>query len=182
MKKHHYAGYVIAIILGAVLWINTCNKPQGDDPNWPPSGTKYLYDTVTYKFKIPFPVKEDTIIYDTITAKVDTSAIIKDYLATKVYTRSFEDSNIKVSITDSVRHNSLLNAQFNYQWKKPVATSIYYTKGFVAGVEANSDFGLGVSVGYLNHKNTMFDAAIYTDKSIRIGVRKVLRFRSRGLR
>jgi len=173
MKKHHYAGWVIAAILGSVLAINTCNPRPKDTliyNNWEP---KYEWDTVREYYTFLDTVYEDTIIYQPVPAKVDTQAILKDYFAKKTYSRDYTDSNINITIADTVSKNALGHYTLSYQWKKPVTIQTYKISGPVAGVEFNGQ-KLGLSVGYITKKQWVYDAALYTDYTLRLGVKKVI--------
>lgn len=163
----------MAAILGSILAINTCNKPSKYTTTFKEWDTKYKWDTVREYYTFIDTVKEDTIIYREVPADVDTAAILKDYFASKTYSRDYTDSNINITIADTVSKNALGHYTLSYQWKQPVSISTYKISGPVAGIEFNGQ-KMGLSVGYINKKQWVFDAALYTDYSLRVGVKKVL--------
>ncbi len=88
--------------------------------------TTTVYDTITKHIKgdsIPFPVKPDAIVYNTVEYKyhdVDTAAILKDYYAKHVYSRSFSNVDLLVNWTDTISQNSYHpGATFSYTILRP---------------------------------------------------------------
>jgi hypothetical protein len=78
----------------------------------------------------------DTIIYsDTVFKDVDTAAILKDYFATHVYNRDWQDSLLQVSLIDKVSRNNFTDSRFTYKILRPqeinyttIDNSIHYSK------------------------------------------------------
>lgn len=174
MTKTTATGYILAALLGAALFISHC----ADKPNDATQiiSIKEIHDTTTYAIKgdsIPSP---ERIIHDTIPADVDTAAILADYYSHKEYDRSFNDSNILISIQDTVSQNALGRSTINYKWKKPVQiinTLAPVTKKSMVfiGADLSTTSGLGISAAYLN-KNILYSGGYFIgDKSIQVGAK-----------
>lgn len=85
--------------------------------------TTYVVDTVEFHIRdtVPFYVQRlDTILYhDTIPRVVDTAAILKDHFALHVYDRNWNDTNLIVSIRDTITQNKYLHNDFTYKILRP---------------------------------------------------------------
>lgn len=177
MIKTTATGYILAALLGAALFISHCGEETRLEPK-----IVYVHDTTTYEANKPAPLKPDAIFYtDTLPPIHDTPWVLNDYYAKKVYARAHEDSNIKITINDTISENKIGAWSVNYKWKKPVTqiTTIKETpKSMVLiGADISTASGLGVSAGYL--KNNMQYGATYfiEDKSIVVSVKLGVRFR-----
>jgi hypothetical protein len=175
MTKFKSTIIILAALISAALFVSYCNGPKlikGD--------TEYIYDTVTYKHSYSVPSTPDTVIYrDTIPTIVDTAAILKDYFAARNYSRTHEDSNIVITIKDTVSENKLGAWSVNYKWKKPVQVMKKEApKSMVLlGADLSTASGLGINGSYLN-KNIQYELGYYlNDKSIRVGVKYGFRFK-----
>jgi len=95
------------------------------------SETIYIYDTMPRSIpsKPPdYEVRIDSIKYrdkewmDSVIQanKVDTTQILLDYFMYHYYTRTWEDTLVKVTLSDVVTENKFLDATFSYKLLKPV--------------------------------------------------------------
>jgi len=86
--------------------------------------TVYVYDTIIRIIPDTIPYYYVTIdslvIRDTIPRIVDTTQILLDYFMYHYYTRTWEDTLIKVTLSDVVTENKFLDATFSYKLLKPV--------------------------------------------------------------
>jgi hypothetical protein len=152
---------------------------------------KYVVDTQYYPIYKTKKVKGDTIRLDTVIyvdvpLNVDTTAILKDYLAMKVFVDTFRiDSNSYVSVVDTIQKNSIKGREFKASIKYPVITqSTYLVKkdkmniyvgltpsfdkvniinsiGIGAIVKTKNDRVFSLGLGIDNSSNTIFTTGIY---------------------
>jgi hypothetical protein len=85
--------------------------------------TIWTFDTVEHHIIDTFPffiVKRDTIVFrDTIPADIDTSEIIKQYLAIHYYSREWRDSSVIITVDDAVSENRLIDQSLKYEITRP---------------------------------------------------------------
>ena len=152
---------------------------------------KYVVDTQYYPIYATKKVKGDTIKMDTIIyvnvpSSVDTAAILKDYMAVKVFVDTFRvDSNSYVAVSDTIHKNSIKGREFKASIKYPVVTkSTYLAKkdkmniyigltpsfdkvniinslGVGAIVKTKNDRVFSLGIGIDNSSNTIFNTGIY---------------------
>lgn len=152
---------------------------------------KYVVDTQYYPVYVSKKVKGDTIKMDTliyvdVPLKVDTMAILKDYLAMKVFVDTFKIDTIGyVAVSDTIQHNRIKGREFKASIKYPVVTqSTYLAKkdrtniyigltpafdkvniinsiGVGAIVKTKGDRVFSLGVGIDNSSNTIFTTGIY---------------------
>jgi hypothetical protein len=69
----------------------------------------------------PFYVQHlDTILYpDTILQQVDTAKILKNYFALHIYDRDWKDTNIVITLRDTITQNKYLHNDFAYKILRP---------------------------------------------------------------
>ena len=86
--------------------------------------TVYVYDTITHYIPDTIPyyyvTVDSLVIRDTIPRIVDTTQILLDYFMYHYYTRTWEDTLVKVTLSDVVTENKFLDATFSYKLLKPV--------------------------------------------------------------
>lgn len=174
MKKIHYTGYILSVFLGATLFISNCNK-EIQAPK-----VEYIYDTIEKKHSYLAPIKEDSIVYIIDTLPKDTDAIVRDYLAKRFYSRLHEDTNILITIKDTISKNTIGNWSLSYKWKKPISIINNYPEikksVLFIGPEAGT-MGVGIGAGYMNKHGLIVDGAFYPQSvGVRIGVRYGIRF------
>ena len=109
---------IILIGLGLSYYICTNVNKQVTNVNTI-SDTITVYDTNVYYIDSIKYTNVTTHYADTIPV-FDTQIVIKEYFATKVYDRVYDDSNLCINIHDSVYKNTLFTGGLNYKWKQPV--------------------------------------------------------------
>jgi hypothetical protein len=114
---------VVIIVLLAASFIGGCQygKSRKICPQIT-SDTVLVHDTITRTIVDRYPyyiLGNDSIIYDTIPRIIDTAAILKDYYATHIYNRNWNDSLINVDIQDYVSENKPIHNVFSYTIKRP---------------------------------------------------------------
>jgi hypothetical protein len=107
------------------------------------SDTVRVYDTTDhYIYNIwPWYVEgKDTTIYVDVPADVDTALILKDYFASHVYSRKWENDTLRVNLLDTVSQNRFAGNNFHYRIKIPFTTvnttidkSVHYSKYIYIG-------------------------------------------------
>jgi hypothetical protein len=114
--------FVGLVILITVLLVRECS--HGDMPEKQSSHTEvhnyYYYDTTIHKITIntpsalvdsfPFPVPQH----------VDTAAILKKYYTEYIYHQESADSNLQISITDTITQNMIKGRNLTYKLLRPV--------------------------------------------------------------
>lgn len=112
---------LIAIALCSYLML------RNNEPVIEPAQTivNTIYDSTKVVTK-PIYVKEirEKILRDTIRLKipvdVDTAAILREFFTSRYYLHEYRDSNITITIKDSVRYNAMVYRQLDYRWLKPL--------------------------------------------------------------
>lgn len=107
------------------------------------------------------------IIHDTIkefipgannAITIDTEAIIQNYLTTKIYRRSFTDSNFSAYLVDTIRTGELHPGQLNLKLttfeKQTTITKYQYPSGFFIGAFAGKS-NFGISGSWIRNKNQL---------------------------
>jgi hypothetical protein len=132
---------------------------------------KYVVDTQYYPVYKTKKVKGDTIRLDTmifvdVPLDADTTAILKDYLAMKVFVDTFRiDSNSYVSVIDTIQKNSIKGRELKASIKYPVITQSTY---LVKKDKMNIYFGLTPSFDKVNIINSIGIGAIVKTKNDRV--------------
>jgi hypothetical protein len=177
MSKLQNTGWVIAALLGGSLYLSHCGDDKGKGVAYYPGKKEYVYDTNTYTFHYTDTVKEDTIIYREVPAKIDTQEILKDYFAKRTYTRTHEDTSLTITIRDTVAENKIIAWALEYKINRPTAINTYKpVKKNMLFVGAEFSQGVGINVGYLFKSNIMIDGGYYLNSNqVRLGVRYGIR-------
>ena len=114
------------------------------------------HDTVTRTIKDSYPeyiTRTDTIIFTQLfPQEVDTAFILKDYFATHVYNRFWQDSLLRVDLTDYITQNKSIKNIFKYNILRPsqiitntIDNSVTYNSYLTLG------FGLPIKdITYIN--------------------------------
>lgn len=87
------------------------------------SDTILVKDTIIHTIVDSFPyyiVKNDTIIYtDTVFKDIDTAKILSDYFAIHIYTRTWTDSLVDISLRDYITQNMPVKNNLTYRILRP---------------------------------------------------------------
>ncbi len=149
---------IISILIGIVI-IFSFIVGYNTFPKWnevtPVHDTIWAVDTVEYRIVDTFPffiVKRDTVVFrDTIPTIIDTSEIIKQYLAVRYYTREWRDSSVIITVDDAVSENRLIDQSLKYEITRPQSivnvsqVNYSYSRYLYAGIRADykgAGFGL----------------------------------------
>lgn len=178
---------ILVLVLLVIIVVQYCSTPEPINPNQEfisVDGRKYEVierkgDTTDIikvdsgiKINLPEPqiIYKDRIVY--LDTPVDTTEILKDYFATRVYTDVIylSDSLGKVIIIDTVSENKIINRIWQSEITKryitnttivkdPPRTEVYY--GFKAGFD-KSQLLSSVSTGLLlkNKKDNILSTSI----------------------
>lgn len=106
--------------------------------------TIFKYDTITKVIKEPYKVLKDTTIYVDIPGKVDTVEVIKEYYSKHYIEREFKDSNIVITLKDSLYKNDIYSGIMEYKWLQPtqITTNTSITNNYYKYISV----GLGTSM------------------------------------
>lgn len=123
---------------------------------------RVIIDRVPY-----YIVKRDTIVETkTVFTKVDTAKILQDYYAIHYYTRTWQDSLLKVTLEDAITENVSIDNKFTYEILRPqsiisttVNNSVVWSKRIY--------FGLDIPIKNIKYINL---EGIYDFKSGYIGM------------
>lgn len=176
MKKIHYTGWVIAAMLAVILFLTRgCEKTVTYHDKV--VKTEYVYDTTTRYIKYTDTVHATSIKYLEIPSDVDTGTVLEDYFAERTYARDHVDTNIIISIYDTISKNRINHWAVSYQWKQPkIVNTIHRVEApkssVSVGVNLHTNLGFGVGGTFINNKGIIFDASYYLkDKSVNLGAR-----------
>ena len=141
------------------LW-KSCQKNNEvcDKYTITPRSIEYKIDSIPYQVSIPAPYKVDSIIEVEVPANVDTAKILAKYYAKHVYTRTYEDSNIRAVIKDTISENKPSEALLTYQILKPTQIivnnelNLKPVNKYFLGASARSDTSLSINAFMLTKK------------------------------
>ncbi len=104
----------------------------------------------------------------------DTITIVKDYLATKIYTDTFTLDSSHFTIIDTISQNKIQGRQFKADLHEKtiiVTNDIYYKDknslymGFLGDLRRfDNNLGIGVSLGFKTAKNDLFTFGATTNQ------------------
>jgi hypothetical protein len=108
---------IIALCLIWLVW-RSCNTPTPTLGTTSHSDTVYVIDTTKYQgvVNVTNPVN---VIYNEVPVNVDTAAILNKYYATYLYERNYTDSNITLTLFDSISQNKPKEARVAYRLLRP---------------------------------------------------------------
>lgn len=81
--------------------------------------TVMKYDTVTKVIREPYKVLVDKIKYVELPAKIDTVVVIKEFYSKHYVAREFKDTNIVITVKDTLYKNDVFSGQIQYKWLQP---------------------------------------------------------------
>lgn len=126
-----------------------------------PRSIEYITDSIPKIVLIPAPEKVDSIIEVPVPQDVDTAKILAKFYAKHIYTRTFEDSNLKATIKDTISENKPSQAMFTYQLLKPTQIivnneiNLKPVNKYFIGATARSDTSLSINAFMLTKKETL---------------------------
>lgn len=135
---------VIAGLVVYIFFIKSCQKCPECKEGTATHDTLLLYtDTGKHVIEVPVPYpvasKPDTVPMD-----VDTLAILQDYYAHYFYEQVIADTNLTVTLNDTVSQNKIMGRGFSYRWLKP--TTMIYNDTTIAAQNKFKMFA-GLDVG-----------------------------------
>ena len=116
-------GILNAVALGYIIYLNS--KPEPDQTPIESTIINTIYDSTrietkpVYLTEIKEKILKDTIVLK-IPAQIDTLAIIRQYFTARYYCQDFRDSNVVITIHDTIRYNQLAYRSMSYQLLQPV--------------------------------------------------------------
>lgn len=148
MKNFNYTisaigwlGFIITLVL--LISLNKCKKEEPSNTVIEKTIINNYYDS-TKKVAPLIITKEGKPIYVPVPTIVDTAQILVNYFARFSYTRTFEDTCLRVVLTDSISQNKFLSpAKFTYQWLKPIKTVSSTTITSISEPKKRVNFLLG---------------------------------------
>ena len=126
------------------------------------------YDSVPKYIKVNAPVVIDSA-FVAVPVIVDTAAILKRYFAVYHYSQTLADTNVSVTITDTLTQNKIIARGFIYKLLKPVSTTIitntieqkanptreFYAGGFIQANNKGSNVSAGAQLHFKTKKQTL---------------------------
>jgi hypothetical protein len=85
------------------------------------TNTVFKYDTITKVIKEPYAVVKDFYVYVELPGKIDTVTVIKEYFSKHYVERQFKDSNIIVTVKDTLYKNDIESGKMEYKWLQPTS-------------------------------------------------------------
>ncbi len=164
---------LIAVIIFLSIALNkSCNKPC-DNSGTTVSDTTYITNDSLVYIKTPAP--KPKIIKDTVISLKDfdstaIKAIIKDYLATRIYSDTIRSNDIDIYLSEVLNRNRITHRDsVGYLYKKPtmviketkrdtinMAKRAIYIGFDLEGNQTNQDLFFGLT--YVTKKGLMFNA------------------------
>jgi hypothetical protein len=152
----------IGIIIGLIIGFASYNYVASPEIIVK-SDTITLYDSVEYSVtdSILVPYWVDSLIHDTVFTKVDSAAIIADYLTNKKYSFDSTFNEIHLQVFEEVQENKLIKREIIANNLRPtkqnIINNIYpkkqkYTAGIIAGGNSQN-FDIGLHLGYTGKNN-----------------------------
>ena len=106
--------------------------------------TNTVYDSTTIIKVLPAP--EPQIIYKEVPIDVDTAAILREHYFIRIYNRTLvDDTNLFISLTDTVWQNKLFSGGIEYKIRRPV--EIINTTTVFPLPPPRNEFYLGTTIG-----------------------------------
>ena len=137
MKKFVYILFIIFFI-GGYFTYSLINKKEIITI----TKTEKVYDTVIHTISnTNTKVIKGDIIYKEITSIIDTNLILKDYFALHPVFRQWKDTNISISLWDTITKGDISNSKLTYQILKPALINMVST-----GISKNSGWYLGLNL------------------------------------
>ncbi|MFA6261094.1 MAG: hypothetical protein WC760_06480 [Bacteroidia bacterium] len=144
-----YAGWIIALGLVIVLLIQRACSPILPDPKFITT-TVLVYDTQWHQVEIPLPkpISESIRLPELNSGSIDSfslpdSILIKEHYTVRYYQQEYSDSNITLTLKDSVYTNKLTWQGFDYRLLRP--TTVINTT-IVEPVEVRNRWYVGIGL------------------------------------
>ena len=138
-----------------------------------PQDTIFVYDTLYLESEVvSFPILRDTIIYKDVLVypTIDTSAILRDYIAKKVNIDTLKIDHGYVTVIDTVSGGNILSRKYFSKIKLPVKESTEKIKeeprgnlylGLNGGLDKpNYVYSLGTSLLYKTKDDKIYEIGI----------------------
>jgi hypothetical protein len=167
---------VILLLVAIAIFLlgKSCRYIKNDPIVVTTIDTVYQQKTFTKYIKgkdIPYKVIQDNSRIDTVR---DTITIVKDYLATKIYTDTFTIDSSKFTIIDTISKNTIQGRRFMADLHEKtirITNNIYHPNknGFYLGIlgdlrRLDNNLGIGVGAGFKTAKNDLFLLNITTNQ------------------
>lgn len=122
-------------------------------------------------------VIRDTVPGASVTAKIDTAAIIRNYLQTKIYRRQFLDSNFTADLVDTIKTGELIPGQLKlkittFEIQKTITQYKHPSGVFIGGFIGYNGFGF--SGTWIKNRNSLQLGTDLKNKTVFIGYQRKL--------
>lgn len=125
MKQINLNTLLLIAVIGLLIW-NGCNRP---DPTLPETQTivNNIFDSTkvksqTFHTKETKTFRKDSIIVLPVNVPIDSAAVVLAYY-TKVYSvQNYRDTNIALTIEDTIYKNGIFSRGFSYNILRPTKT------------------------------------------------------------
>jgi hypothetical protein len=121
----------------------------------------------------------DTVPVLSVPVKIDTAAIIRNYLQTKIYRRQFLDSNFTADLVDTIKTGELFPGQLKlkittFEIERTITQYKNPSGIFAGGFIGYNSFGLSAS--WIKNRNSLQLGTDLKNKSVFIGYQRKLSF------
>lgn len=145
-------GLFLCVLAGFWLW-GYATYPKKHKPVIT-NNTIIIHDTTKRIIvdRIPYyVVKTDTIIQTkTVFTKVDTAKILQDYYAIHYYTRTWQDSLLRVTLEDAITENQSIDNKFTYEILRPTQIANNIAEN-LTHYNRYLNFGIDVPIKNINY-------------------------------
>lgn len=147
MTKTNIYVAISFFILGLIVMYGGCKRTIVNNPVAQTSTkTVKVHDTTTVTIKVP-DIKQTVVYVDkpVYLKKIDSIEAIAEYGKEFIYNRSYSDTSVKISLTDTVSENSIKGTKWDYQILKP--TQIVTTVNTTQVSAAKNSVWAGITIG-----------------------------------
>jgi len=173
---------LIVVLIVIIVLLRSCDGNSIDSITKPArviTNTIVKYDTIVKEIPTYIPKIVTRVVRDVdtilITQKIDTTAILKDYFATYVYSDVHKTDSLNLEIIDSISQNKILSRKIKYDLIYPTVTvtetefinqrEFYWGFG-IAGKTSQLNY-VGAQILYKNKKKQAFGLGIGLDEQLK---------------
>lgn len=138
------------------------------------TNTEYVYDTIIHTINTSTIIPGE-VIYDTlqIPVYIDTNKVINDYYTLHPFKREWNDTNISITLNDTITQNKFKQSTLNYKLLKPQTiinnTIVKNDKMLFIYTDVNTNQQISSGVEYYQNK-LKYKVGYNFDKGIEFGI------------
>lgn len=170
--------FIAAVGLFAIIWLNPCKTNRGTKNGHTDTVTVVVYDSFPRIIKQP---SNTQIIHDTLLlpGRIDTLKVIQEYYTKNIVRRKYLDSELSVSMVDTVFKNTLLPGALEYKILRPFTqttiTQPDKSKLYVGLNVFGPKLGIGPSLELIKNNKSYEMSVDLIYRSFVVGFKKQIR-------